>query len=35
MIPSLQLVACGPCRDAYNEHERAKALQRRLAEGRG
>ena len=26
---------CDACRDAYNEHERAKALRRRLAEGRG
>lgn len=26
---------CDACRDAYNEHERAKARRRRLAEGRG
>ena len=26
---------CDACREAYNEHEREKALRRRLAEGRG
>ena len=26
---------CDACREAYNEHERAKARRRRLAEGRG